>query len=93
MKALSENEIHKKLKEFPNWEYFENAIHTTLEFENFKDAFAFMTRVAFEAEKQQHHPDWANVYNTLSITLNTHDADGVTEKDFNLAEAIDRLVG
>jgi 4a-hydroxytetrahydrobiopterin dehydratase len=93
MKPLSENDIHEKLKEFPNWEYFENSIHTTLEFENFKDCFAIMTRVAFEAEEMQHHPDWTNIYNRLAIALNTHEAGGVTEKDFKLAMIIDGLVG
>ena len=93
MKALSEKEIEKKLEECPNWEYFEGAIHTTLEFENFKDCFSIMTRVAFEAEEMQHHPDWTNIYNRLAIALNTHDADGVTDKDFKLAKIIDALVG
>jgi len=51
-----------------------------------------MTRIAFEAERMQHHPDWTNVYNTLAIALSTHDADGVTEKDFELAKIIDKLV-
>lgn len=62
-------------------------------FKDFSEAFAFMTRVAFLAEKQNHHPDWSNVYNTVHIALNTHDAGGaVTEKDRKLAAAIDRLV-
>lgn len=92
MKAMSENEITEKLKEFEGWEYENNVIHTSLEFDNFKDTFSVMTRIAFEAEKMDHHPDWANVYNTLSISLNTHSADGVTEKDFQLAKIIDVLV-
>ena len=69
-----------------------NAIHTSLEFDNFKDAFTVMTRIAFEAERLNHHPDWANVYNALSITLSTHDAGGVTDKDIELAKIIDALV-
>ena len=92
MNALSENEIHEKLKQFEGWEYYENAIHTSLEFQNFKDAFSIMTRIAFEAEAMEHHPDWSNVYNTLHITLSTHDAGGVTDKDFKLAEIVDSLV-
>jgi len=92
MNALKENEIHDRLQEAPDWEYFENALHTTLEFKDFKDAFSVMTRIAFEAERMQHHPDWTNVYNTLAIALSTHDADGVTEKDFELAKIIDKLV-
>lgn len=75
------------------WEYENNAIHTTFEFDNFKDTFSVMTRIAFEVEKLNHHPEWTNVYNTLSISLSTHDADGVTEKDFELAKIIDQLIG
>ncbi len=92
MKALTEKEINERLNDFAGWEYQDNAIHTSLEFDNFKDAFSVMTRIAFEAEKMQHHPDWSNVYNTLNISLSTHDADGVTEKDFKLAKIIDSLV-
>ena len=92
MKALSEKEINEKLNEFEGWDYGENSLHTSLEFETFKDAFSIMTRIAFEAEAMNHHPDWSNVYNTLSISLSTHDAGGVTEKDFKLAAIIDNLV-
>lgn len=93
MKALTEKEINEKLNDFEGWEYFENSINTAFEFENFKEAFTMMTRIAFEAERLQHHPDWSNVYNTVSISLSTHDADGVTEKDFELAKVIDDLMG
>ncbi|QNJ98846.1 4a-hydroxytetrahydrobiopterin dehydratase [Constantimarinum furrinae] len=92
MKALTEEQIVDKLKDFQGWDYHENSLHTALEFENFKDAFTVMTRIAFEAEKLNHHPDWSNVYNTLEIYLSTHDAGGVTEKDFELAAIIDQLV-
>lgn len=92
MKPLSEQEIEEQLITFEGWEYYENAIHTTIEFKDFKDAFTVMTRIAFEAEKMNHHPDWSNVYNTLNISLSTHDAGGVTAKDFGLAKIIDELV-
>ena len=92
MKALTELQILSKMKELDGWEFADNAIHTSLEFDDFKDAFAVMTRIAFEAENLNHHPDWSNVYNTLQITLSTHDADGVTDKDFQLAKVIDALV-
>lgn len=92
MSVLSEIEINMRLSAMEGWEYENNAIHTSLEFDNFKDAFTVMTRIAFEAERLNHHPDWANVYNTLSITLSTHDAGGVTEKDIELAKIIDALV-
>ncbi|MGB8705169.1 MAG: 4a-hydroxytetrahydrobiopterin dehydratase [Gillisia sp.] len=92
MKKLSEQEIHQKLESLEGWTYSENAIHTSLEFENFKEAFSLMTRIAFEAELQQHHPEWTNVYNQLEISLSTHDADGVTQKDFQMAETIEKIV-
>ena len=92
MKPLSEAQIKAGLEALPNWEYNENAIHTTLEFENFKDCFSVMTRIAFEVEKVNHHPDWSNVYNVLAISLSTHDAGGVTEKDFELAKIIEGLI-
>ncbi|SHI33211.1 4a-hydroxytetrahydrobiopterin dehydratase [Aquimarina spongiae] len=92
MKKLSESEIKEKLQEINGWEYNENAIHTTFEFIDFKDAFSVMTRIAFEAEAQQHHPDWSNVYNKLYISLSTHDAGGVTENDFALAKSIESII-
>lgn len=76
-----------------NWTIENGKLGRTFKFKDFSEAFAFMTRVAFLAEKQNHHPDWSNVYNTVHIALNTHDAGGaVTEKDHKLAAAIDKLV-
>jgi len=92
MEKLSDLDIEKKLLHFPDWDYFDNAIHAEFEFENFKDCFSAMSRIAFECEALNHHPDWSNVYNILSISLSTHDADGVTMKDFQLAEAIEAIV-
>ena len=63
-----------------------------LKFKDFSEAFAFMTRVALLAQAADHHPDWSNVYNKVSVTLTTHDAGGLTAKDVALAEAIDRLL-
>ena len=75
------------------WKEENNSLKKTFTFKNFSQAFAFMTRVAFIAEKMNHHPDWRNVYNTVEISLNTHDAGNiVTEKDKKLAEAIDKLL-
>ena len=92
MKKLTEAQIQERLKELPDWEYDDNAIHTSLEFENFKEVFATMTRIAFEAENLNHHPDWHNVYNELNISLSTHDAGGVTENDFDMAHAIEDIL-
>jgi len=92
MNKLSPEDIEKRLLRFPDWDYFDNAIHAEFEFDNFKDCFSAMSRIAFECEALNHHPNWANVYNTLNISLSTHDANGVTEKDFKLAEAIEAIV-
>ncbi len=75
------------------WTHTENKLHRKFTFANFSEAFAFMTRVAMEAEKMDHHPLWTNVYNTVEIWLSTHDAgDIVTEKDHQLAAKIDGLL-
>ena len=89
---LTDEQINDRLKDLPDWEYEDGAIHTALEFENFKEVFSTMTRIAFEAESMNHHPDWHNVYNELAITLTTHDAGGVTENDFDLAFAIEDIL-
>ncbi|GGB10325.1 4a-hydroxytetrahydrobiopterin dehydratase [Puia dinghuensis] len=75
------------------WEEKNNTLYRKFQFKDFSHAFAFMTRVALEAEKMDHHPNWTNVYNTVEISLSTHSAgDIVTEKDRKLAEKIDRLL-
>jgi len=76
------------------WREENNKLIKSFEFGNFLEAFAFMTKVAILAEKQNHHPFWTNVYNKVEIHLNTHDAgDIVTEKDHKLAKSIDALFG
>ncbi|HZW64026.1 MAG TPA: 4a-hydroxytetrahydrobiopterin dehydratase [Flavobacteriaceae bacterium] len=92
MTKLSDADIEKRLLRFPDWEYYDNAIHAEFEFENFKDCFSAMSRIAFECEALNHHPEWTNVYNVLTLSLSTHDAGGVTEKDFELASAIEAIV-
>lgn len=75
------------------WNETQGKLERTFRFANFSEAFAFMTRVALEAEKMGHHPEWTNVYNTVTIKLCTHDAGNrVTDKDRKLASAIDALV-
>ena len=68
-----------------------DAISKKFAFKDFNEAFGFMARVALIAEKLDHHPEWFNVYNRVEVTLATHDAGGVTERDVKLAEAMDRL--
>ncbi|MBL7946475.1 MAG: 4a-hydroxytetrahydrobiopterin dehydratase [Flavobacteriales bacterium] len=75
------------------WAIIDGKLCRTFTFKDFSQAFAFMTRVALLAEKQNHHPEWTNVYNTVRIALSTHDAGGaVTEKDRKLAASIDALM-
>ncbi len=75
------------------WAETDNKLYKKFEFSNFSEAFAFMTRVAIEAEKMNHHPLWTNVWNRVEIWLSTHDAgDIVTEKDKKLADRIDKLL-
>lgn len=74
------------------WKEDNNTLKATFKFKNFREAFAFMTEVAFHAEKQNHHPNWSNVWNTVNIELSTHDAGNiVTEKDHKLADAIKQV--
>lgn len=75
------------------WEQKDNKLYRKFRFKDFSEAFAFMTRVAIEAEKANHHPEWKNVYNTVEIWLSTHDAGNVvTAKDEKLAQKIDALL-
>lgn len=74
------------------WEEKDNSLYKKFTFKNFSEAFAFMTRVAMEAEKMDHHPRWTNTYNVVEVWLNTHDAgDKVTDKDHQLSKQIDKL--
>ncbi len=76
-----------------SWIEENNSLNRTFEFNDFSEAFAFMTRVALLAEQQQHHPNWSNVWNKVEVSLNTHDAgDIITDKDRKLAKAIDQLL-
>lgn len=76
-----------------SWKEEDNKLKKTFKFKDFVQAFGFMSQVAIIAEKMNHHPNWSNVYNTVSFELNTHDAgDVVTERDHKLAEAIDTLI-
>lgn len=74
------------------WHEDKNRLQATFRFRNFAEAFAFMTEVAFHAEKQNHHPNWSNVWNTVEVHLTTHDAGNVvTEKDWRLAKVIEQI--
>lgn len=93
MKKLSESEIQDKMTEInPAWLLKGKFLHREFLFKDFVEAFSFMTSVALIAEKATHHPNWKNVYNKVIIDLTTHDADGISTKDFVLAKAIDTLL-
>lgn len=83
------------LARIPQWQVVDgrDAISRRFTFSDFNSAFGFMTRVALIAEKMNHHPEWSNVWNRVDVTLTTHDADGLTERDIKLAEAMDRIAG
>ncbi len=89
---LSTNEINEALNGLPGWSHENDKLKKEFSFDNFRDAMAFINRIAFEAEEQVHHPELFNVYNTVDIALSTHDAGGkVTEKDVKLAKSIESL--
>jgi 4a-hydroxytetrahydrobiopterin dehydratase len=92
MEKLTTKQIEDQLSSLEGWEFVDDGIETSFEFKNFKEAFTVMTRIAFECEAQNHHPEWNNVYNSLHIRLSTHDANGVTEKDFTLARSIEKII-
>ncbi len=83
-----------KLAELPGWKMVEgrDAIRRDFRFSNFSEAWGFMARVALLAEAQDHHPDWSNSFNKVTIALTTHEAGGLTARDVRLAQAIDALV-
>ncbi|MBT2135813.1 4a-hydroxytetrahydrobiopterin dehydratase [Croceibacterium sp. LX-88] len=91
---LTEAEREGVLASLPEWTLRADslAIEREFKFRTFSEAWAFMARVALLAEKQDHHPEWSNVYNRVAITLTTHDAGGLSERDSKLARAIDKLL-
>jgi 4a-hydroxytetrahydrobiopterin dehydratase len=92
MKKLRITEIEDNLKRIHSeWVLMNEVIQRKFVFDDFIEAFSFMTSVAIIAEKQNHHPNWENVYNQVIVNLSTHDADGITEKDFKLAQKMDQL--
>ena len=92
---LTDDERSVALAELGNWKPAEgrDAITRSFKFRNFSEAWGFMNRVALLAEKQDHHPEWFNVYNRVDILLSTHDCGGLSERDVKLAKAIDKVAG
>lgn len=92
--VLTEGDRSAALAELPGWSLRADglAIERSLRFADFAEAFAFMTRIAIHAEKTDHHPEWFNVYNRVDVTLTTHDAGGVSDRDIRLARLINDMV-
>lgn len=88
---LSEPEVRQELENLSGWKIENAKLHKEFQFSTFVEAFGFMTQVAILAEKMDHHPDWSNVYNHVSIDLTTHDLGGISTYDFQLAAQIDNL--
>lgn len=93
IEPLSDEDRADALDALPDWDYDEarDAISRSFTFQDFSEAFAFMTRVALYAEKHDHHPEWSNVWNRVDILLTTHDAGGLSVRDVAMAEAIEGL--
>lgn len=92
MKTYDSKEAEKELSKVKGWSFQNDGIEKEFQFKDFVEAFGFMARVALLAEKANHHPEWSNVYNKVHIRLTTHDAGGLTDKDFELAGEIERLL-
>jgi 4a-hydroxytetrahydrobiopterin dehydratase len=92
MMRLDPEEVDEKLKNLKGWTVVNKKLHKDFEFSDFIQAFGFMTRAAMHIEKMNHHPEWFNVYNKVTIDLTTHDAGGITENDINLAKILNSLV-
>ena len=92
-RRLDPDEVAAALAGLPGWREAEGALRRRYAFKDFGEAFAFMTRCALMAEKVDHHPDWRNVWSRVDVALTTHDANGITALDVEMAKAMDALAG
>jgi 4a-hydroxytetrahydrobiopterin dehydratase len=90
---LSDKEISTELKKLNGWRVLNGNLHRVFEFKDFSAAFGFMSRVALAAEKMDHHPDWSNSWNKVTVNLSTHSAGGLTKNDFELAGKMQEIFG
>jgi 4a-hydroxytetrahydrobiopterin dehydratase len=88
---LSQLDIEEKLKNLSGWSIVNEKLYKEFQFDSFNQAFGFMTRAAMEIEKMNHHPEWFNVYNRITVELTTHDAGGITKNDVDLAKILNSL--
>lgn len=91
MMKLSDEQIREELSGLPGWSVMNGKLHKNFIFSDFIEAFGFMCRAAIHIEKMNHHPEWFNVYNRISIDLVTHDAGGITQNDIVLAKTLNSL--
>ena len=91
MMRLSDEQIKTELLALPGWSVVNGKLHKDFVFDDFVEAFGFMTRAAIHIEKMNHHPEWFNVYNKISVDLVTHDAGGITQNDIVLARTLNSL--
>ncbi len=88
---LNDEQVTEALTGLSGWELADGKLHREFKFGDFVEAFGFMSRVALAAERSDHHPEWFNVYNRVVVDLRTHDCDGISNRDFELAGRIDTL--
>ncbi len=91
MERLTEQEIEAAVRDLDGWSVRDGKLHKEYEFASFNEAFGFMARASMEIERMNHHPEWANVYNRLTVELMTHDAGGITANDTELARRLEAL--
>ena len=92
-KVLTDDELAGALRDLPQWSVHDGKLHRELKFGDFVEAFGFMTKVAIVAEKLDHHPEWFNVYNKVVLDLSTHEVDGISQLDVELAKQVDSFAG
>ena len=93
IEALGVKEVEQRLAATADWQLKGSYLYRAFKFNNFVDAFAFMTKVALLAEKADHHPEWSNIYNKVEINLITHECNGISDRDFKLAHHINQAYG
>ena len=92
VEKMTSQQIKTGLKNLSGWELKDEKLHRELRFKNFVQAWGFMTQVAILAERADHHPEWSNVYSRVTIDLTTHEAVGISQRDFDLAERINKVL-
>ena len=91
LRKMSTKEVNERLSELSGWHVSDGRLEKEFVFQDFLEAFGFVSKVALLAERQNHHPEWSNVYNRVTVGLNTHEVGGITERDFRLATSIEQI--